>query len=455
MDISRVKGVGFKIINVHCLIDVSIMMCFIFFAPFPLLPYYPELMASVVFYIFVFMFLSSFRKSKSDLTCQYFIHVNMAWSMTVLVITLGGGISLSAVELVFVLSISIGFSFWRWLLSIAIVKWDGSYRNKVIIIGDTEIGHSIASELISRKGSFGLNLIGMYDDRLRNGSGGHYLFNDIEFGDVNRAIEKSRENKIRHVYIALPVEETINIKNIITKLSDSTVRVYIVPDFSIYNLIRPRWGRIGDVSTLSIHDTPFGFRASFLKRIEDILLSSIIITLISPLLLAIGIGVKFSSPGPIIFKQHRYGIDGEKIVVWKFRTMKVMEDGGVIKQVTKNDSRLTKFGSLIRRISFDELPQFFNVLQGSMSIVGPRPHAVAHNEEYRGIINRYMLRHSVKPGITGWAQINGCRGETDSIDKMERRVEYDLAYINRWSFLLDIKIILTTIIYGFTDDKAY
>ncbi|MCG6438119.1 exopolysaccharide biosynthesis glycosyltransferase VpsL, partial [Vibrio parahaemolyticus] len=145
-------------------------------------------------------------------------------------------------------------------------------------------------------------------------------------------------------------------------------------------------------------------------------------------LLAIAIGVKLSSPGPIIFKQNRYGLDGKPIQVWKFRSMRVMDNGSHVQQATKGDPRVTRFGAFIRRTSLDELPQFFNVLQGSMSIVGPRPHAVAHNEQYRTIVNRYMLRHKVKPGITGWAQINGWRGETDTLDKMEKRVQFDLDY---------------------------
>jgi putative colanic acid biosynthesis UDP-glucose lipid carrier transferase len=157
----------------------------------------------------------------------------------------------------------------------------------------------------------------------------------------------------------------------------------------------------------------------------------------------------------VIFKQYRYGIDGKKIKVWKFRSMKVMDNGGVVKQATKDDPRVTKFGSFIRRTSLDELPQFINVLQGRMSIVGPRPHAVAHNEEYRQIVDKYMLRHKVKPGITGWAQINGYRGETDTLDKMEKRVEYDLNYIRNWSLWLDIKIIFLTVFKGFVGKNTY
>ncbi len=191
-----------------------------------------------------------------------------------------------------------------------------------------------------------------------------------------------------------------------------------------------------------------------LKRLEDIILSVVILTLISPILIIISLCVKLTSPGPIIFKQTRYGMDGKPIKVWKFRTMVVMENDNVT-QATKNDVRVTKVGRFLRRTSLDELPQFFNVLFGGMSIVGPRPHAVIHNEQYRSLIEGYMLRHKVKPGITGWAQINGWRGETDTLEKMEKRVEYDLEYIREWSIWLDIRIIFLTIFKGFIGKAAY
>src|SRR6185312_15141705 len=182
-----------------------------------------------------------------------------------------------------------------------------------------------------------------------------------------------------------------------------------------------------------------------LKRGSDIVLGSLILVLIAPLLAAIALGVKLSSPGPVLFRQRRYGLDGREIVVYKFRSMTVAEDGAVVRQATRNDARVTPFGAFMRRTSLDELPQFFNVLQGRMSIVGPRPHAVAHNEEYRRLIKAYMVRHKVKPGITGWAQVNGHRGETDTIEKMQARVEYDLEYLRNWSLGLDLQIIVRTI----------
>jgi putative colanic acid biosynthesis UDP-glucose lipid carrier transferase len=184
-------------------------------------------------------------------------------------------------------------------------------------------------------------------------------------------------------------------------------------------------------------------------------LSCLILVLIAPLLLAVALGVKLSSPGPVIFKQRRNGLDGEEIEVYKFRSMRVMDNGSVVKQATKDDPRITPFGAFIRRTSLDELPQFVNVLQGRMSIVGPRPHAVAHNQQYRELIKAYMVRHKVKPGITGWAQVNGLRGETDTLDKMRQRVEYDLEYLRNWSLALDLQIIVRTARLMLFDRNAY
>jgi putative colanic acid biosynthesis UDP-glucose lipid carrier transferase len=219
--------------------------------------------------------------------------------------------------------------------------------------------------------------------------------------------------------------------------------------------LNSRWIDLQGITAISIYETPFAGVNSVIKRLEDIFLSLFILCLIALPMLFIAIGIKMTSKGPVLFKQTRYGMEGEKIKVWKFRSMTVTEDGEKVTQATKGDKRITPFGGFLRRTSLDELPQFFNSLMGSMSIVGPRPHAVAHNEEYRKQIHGYMLRHKVKPGITGLAQINGFRGETDTIDKMEGRVHYDLQYIQTWSLKLDLKIIFLTIFKGFKSDKAY
>ena len=214
-------------------------------------------------------------------------------------------------------------------------------------------------------------------------------------------------------------------------------------------------GSINGLPVVAVCETPFhGFNGA-VKRASDIVLASLILVLISPLLLAIALGVKLSSPGPILFKQRRYGLDGRKIVVYKFRSMTVAEDGDLVRQATRNDSRITRFGAFLRRTSLDELPQFINVLQGRMSVVGPRPHAVAHNELYRKLIRGYMIRHKVRPGITGLAQVMGWRGETETVEKMKGRIEMDLTYLRNWSVLLDLQIILKTIVVVLGGRNAY
>jgi putative colanic acid biosynthesis UDP-glucose lipid carrier transferase len=238
-------------------------------------------------------------------------------------------------------------------------------------------------------------------------------------------------------------------------MKDSTVSVYVVPDVFTYDLIQARIDQIAGVPVIAILETPFTSIHALNKRLADIVLSMAILILISPLMLAIALVVKLSSPGPVIFKQRRYGLNGEEIIVYKFRSMRVTEDGANIRQASRNDARVTPLGRFLRKTSLDELPQFFNVLQGRMSIVGPRPHAVAHNELYRGQISGYMLRHKVKPGITGWAQVNGYRGETDTVEKMAARVRYDLDYLRNWSLSLDLLIIVKTFWLVFKDARAY
>ena len=238
-------------------------------------------------------------------------------------------------------------------------------------------------------------------------------------------------------------------------MSDTTASVYLAADFFVFDLLHARWTTLGHVPTMSLYETPFYGVDGWLKRLEDIVVGTAILMVIAIPMLIIGIAVRLTSPGPALFRQRRYGLNGEVINVLKFRSMSVMEDGQDIKQATKDDVRVTKFGAFLRRTNLDELPQFFNVIGGSMSIVGPRPHAVAHNELYRTKVRGYMLRHKVKPGITGWAQINGWRGETDTIDKMAKRVEYDLDYIRNWSLFWDIQIIFMTVFGAGTRRNAY
>ncbi|USD36063.1 undecaprenyl-phosphate glucose phosphotransferase [Ferrimonas sp. SCSIO 43195] len=322
------------------------------------------------------------------------------------------------------------------------------------ILGITKSGVALARNLEDNP-QLGIRLIGFFDDRAPERIELEEEHGPALLGSVDQAIKLARSNAVDILYIAMPMRAEERITEILMLCGDSTAAVHIIPDFFVYNLLHARWHEVGDVQSLSVYDSPLDGLATWVKRVEDIVLSCAILTLVSVPMLLISLIIKLTSAGPVLFKQHRYGLDGRKIMVWKFRTMRTMENGGKVVQATKNDPRVTRFGGFLRRTSLDELPQFFNVLQGQMSVVGPRPHAVAHNEQYRSLISGYMLRHHMKPGITGWAQINGWRGETDTLEKMEKRLEFDLAYIRNWSVWFDIKIVFKTVFQGFTGSNAY
>jgi len=306
-------------------------------------------------------------------------------------------------------------------------------------------------EVINQSPWMGLRVQGVYDDEGASAQ--------PEGSSADRSLEQLlrqvNARQIDSVYLTYSAQQEAKIRNLLEQLADSTVSVFIVPDVFVSDLFRARWTSVGDVPLVSVFDSSIHGASLFAKRLEDLLLGSLILLLISPLLCGIAAAVKLTSPGPVLFKQRRYGLNGQVIEVWKFRSMCVAEDGAVVPQATRSDPRVTRLGAFLRCTSLDELPQFFNVLQGQMSIVGPRPHAVAHNEEYRKLIHGYMLRHKVKPGITGWAQVNGWRGETDTVEKMEKRVQYDLEYINNWSLWFDLKIILMTVFGGMRGKNAY
>jgi len=289
----------------------------------------------------------------------------------------------------------------------------------------------------------GVRFAGYFDDRAGN------RISEKVLGPLSALGDYVRANNIDIIYIALPMASQPRILKILEELRDTTVSIYFLPDIFVFDLIQARVDSIGDLPVLAVCETPFYGFNGLIKRVSDYLLASVILLLIAPLLIAIAIGVKLSSPGPILFKQRRYGVDGRKIVVYKFRTMTVAEDGDVVRQATQNDSRITRFGAFLRKTSLDELPQFINVLQGRMSVVGP------HNELYRKLIRGYMIRHKVRPGITGLAQVNGFRGETDTVDKMKSRIEYDLAYLRSWSLLLDLQIVLKTVVVVLRKQNAY
>jgi putative colanic acid biosynthesis UDP-glucose lipid carrier transferase len=298
-----------------------------------------------------------------------------------------------------------------------------------------------------------INLTGFFDDRDQLRLGDAQLFPLLgKLADLPHYV---KEQGIQRIYLSLPMASQPRILQVLDELKDTTASIYFVPDMFVTDLIQGRSRLVCGMPVISVCETPFTGTNGILKRVSDIVLSLLILALISPILLVIAIAVKLGSPGPVIFKQRRYGLDGKEILVYKFRSMTVCEDGGTIRQAQKNDQRITRLGAFLRKTSLDELPQFVNVLQGRMSIVGPRPHAVAHNELYRTLIKGYMIRHKVKPGITGWAQVNGYRGETETLDKMQARIDYDLDYLRNWSLKLDLHIIVKTILVVFKDQAAY
>jgi len=298
-----------------------------------------------------------------------------------------------------------------------------------------------------------LEVSGFFDDRSSDRLG---LESDAKLvGSLSDLSTYVKEHGTDVIFIALPIRHVKRVMNLLDDLRDTTASIYYVPDIFVFDLIQARSGEIHGIPVVAMCETPFYGYRGVTKRLTDIGLSLVILLLFLPLLLLIAVLVKISSPGPVIFKQRRYGLDGREIAVYKFRTMSVTEDGEHVRQASKTDSRITRIGRVLRRTSMDELPQLINVLQGRMSLVGPRPHAVAHNEEYRKLIKGYMVRHKVLPGITGLAQVNGCRGETSQLEEMEARVNYDLDYLRHWTPMLDIKIILLTAVKVFRDDKAY
>jgi Undecaprenyl-phosphate glucose phosphotransferase len=287
--------------------------------------------------------------------------------------------------------------------------------------------------------------------------GGDRQLHDVpHLGPFDALADYVEQHRINQVWIALPMSEQERINGVLKALDHSTADIKFVPDLFGMQLLNHSVDQVAGLPVINLRASPLDGNARLLKAAEDRILATLILLLIAPLLICIAIAVKLSSPGPVLFRQKRHGLDGNEIEVWKFRTMRVhTEEHGKVTQAARHDPRITRLGRFLRRTSLDELPQFFNVLQGTMSIVGPRPHALAHNHQYKGEVENYMQRHRVKPGITGWAQVNGLRGETDTVAKMAARVEHDLYYMQNWSLLFDLRIIALTIFKGLVGRNAY
>jgi putative colanic acid biosynthesis UDP-glucose lipid carrier transferase len=321
-----------------------------------------------------------------------------------------------------------------------------------LIVGVNPLARSLVERITDNK-HLGLEFCGFVDDR-----DPQRLDPDQPptlCGKVNDLPGQVRAQQADIVYITLPMSSHPRILSILNSLQDTTASIYFVPDITMFDLIQARVDEVQGIPVLAVCETPFQGVSGTAKRLLDVLVSFSALVMLLPVLLGVAALIRIESAGPIIFRQRRYGLDGQEIIVWKFRSMTVTEDGDQqYRQVVRGDSRVTRVGRIIRATSIDELPQLFNVLQGKMSIVGPRPHAVAVNERYRKLISGYMVRHKVRPGITGWAQVNGYRGG-DEIEHMRKRIEYDLEYLRHWSLGLDLRIMFRTVALVLRDARAF
>ncbi|MFL6604064.1 MAG: undecaprenyl-phosphate glucose phosphotransferase [Steroidobacteraceae bacterium] len=330
----------------------------------------------------------------------------------------------------------------RWLIS------NSDLAPSYLIIGANSVGFELFRRLPPK------GFLGFFDfrsaDRLPDTIDPAYLV-----GHCNDVAEFARTHGVTSIYIALPLSNVPRIGEMVRELRDTTASIYFVPDVFAFDLVQGRLVEINGMPAISVCDTPFHGMDAVLKRATDVVLASLALLVLAPLMIVLALAVKLTSAGPVLFRQRRYGLHGEEIMVYKFRSMTVCEDGPVVNQATREDRRVTPLGRILRSTSLDELPQLLNVLEGKMSVVGPRPHAVAHNELYRKLINGYMIRHKVRPGITGLAQVNGLRGETETVEKMRERVRFDLEYLSHWSPWLDVKIIFKTLWVIARDQNAY
>jgi len=324
----------------------------------------------------------------------------------------------------------------------------GLNRKKILIFGAGKVGKDVGARLLENP-EIGFDIKAYLDD---DSSRQNTQINKAIVESPDKLLEMAKD--VHEIWIALPFSADKRVQEILFQTRHLTTVVRFIPDIFHYRLLNHSVSDIAGIPVININGTPIDARDKMLKRSEDLILTSIILLLISPVMLMIALLIKLTSKGPVFYKQKRHGWDGKTINVYKFRSMYFDKDAN-FKQATKNDSRITPIGKFIRRTSIDELPQFINVLQGRMSIVGPRPHAISMNEEFKDKVDQYMQRHKMKPGITGWAQVNGYRGETDTLEKMEKRVEFDLYYIENWSILFDLKIIFLTIFKGFVNKNAY
>ena len=352
----------------------------------------------------------------------------------------------------------VGLFATRMLLRHQVRRWQqaGRLARNVAIVGTGPHGKRLIEHMTGHR-SEAERIVGVFTDLRRDADSISTVAGYPVLGGIDDLVETARRGSIDQVIVALPCSAEQRILDLMKTLRSLPIDVRLCPDMISFHLADRSVSHVGGVPMLNVFEKPLTGWGLILKGMEDRLLAGLILFLISPLLLVIAALIKLDSRGPVLFRQKRYGFNNEVIEVLKFRSMytDLCSVDSHVPQATKHDPRVTRVGRFLRRTSLDELPQFMNVLTGNMSIVGPRPHAVAHNEQYAGVIDEYLARHRVKPGITGWAQVNGLRGETETLEKMQQRVRYDLYYIDNWSLLFDLRIIFRTLFVGFSDPNAY
>jgi len=427
-----------------------------------LFPLYLTALFLATLFIFVSFYFS--KLYQFDAVIRPGLHVTRVVFLCMLVF-------LALVALGFMLKISATYSrvwFFSWALSATALILFGRFfcfflinrlvkarrlTRNIVLVGNTEQAMQLLRQIDEATEPWN-NVIGVFDDRKTRISkeiGGYPVL-----GTIEDLVVFSRENRVDDVIITLPWSADMRLFGIVNTLTELPVNVHLGPDMAGLLFTNRSYRFLGGMPMLDVANKPMGGWNMVMKTVEDRVLAFLILVLFSPLMALIAIAIKLDSPGPVLFLQPRYGFNNQQFSVFKFRSMhqdRPPEEG--VPQATRNDPRLTRIGAFLRRTSLDELPQLFNVLMGTMSLVGPRPHAVQHNEEYAAKIGGYFTRHKVKPGITGWAQVNGLRGETDTLDKMEARVKFDLYYIENWSLAFDIKILVMTAIVVFFQKTAY
>lgn len=353
------------------------------------------------------------------------------------------GASLGAIIL-FRIVVRLALRFWRSF---------GYDHRSAAFIGATETAQRLG-EVFARQRWMGIRSMGVFDDRRPSDDRTVALPDQAFGGPVDRLYDLARSGAVSRIYVTLPMAAEQRIKAILDRFGDTTASLYYCPPLFRLDLVGARWDDVYGQPVVSIVESPFEGYSRLVKRAEDVVLTLIALPLILPIALLAAIAIKLDTRGPVFFSQTRYGLDGRPFRIWKFRSMRVAEADDFF-QARRGDSRVTRVGAFLRRTSIDELPQFINVALGSMSVIGPRPHPVALDDSFRPLIHRYAVRHKIKPGITGLAQVSGWRGETDTRDKMEQRVVHDIEYLRRWSIWLDLQIVARTLLVPFVQRNAF